>query len=215
MLYTYCYFDWTLLNFRLLFKLGTLSTRLARAHSKLPPMLPSPCAWLGLQPYMEYTPHYSAVHSQKHPSCNKSVDILQQLVTTCPYQDAFAWLNCNSLLQQVCCKLSTDLFQVDYFNRLVVTIVSTSCNWNLLTSCNKPVKLTTCNKSGAFFAVYARHVQFTTNNNILLVLRAHIWHHWSTGLTAVQASCYIFLEFVAVLMMHLLAGYITCVTIAL
>ena len=33
------------------------------------------------------------LHSQKNASCNKSVDILQKLVTTSQYQeDVFAWL---------------------------------------------------------------------------------------------------------------------------
>ena len=66
------------------------------------------------------------VHNQKRASCNKSVDILQRLVTTNGYQDAFAWLAtaCENksvaICQQTCCKLiiSTDLLQV----------VSTSCN---------------------------------------------------------------------------------------
>ena len=35
---------------------------------------------------------YMNIHSQKGPSWNKSVDILQQLVTTSQYQDVFAWL---------------------------------------------------------------------------------------------------------------------------
>ena len=37
------------------------------------------------------TPSF-ALRSQKHARCNKSVDILQQLVATSGYQDAFAWL---------------------------------------------------------------------------------------------------------------------------
>ena len=67
------------------------------------------------------------LHSQKRPSCNKSVDILQQLVTTNRYQDAFAWVAtaCDNKsvasCQQASYKLSTDLLQVDYFNRLVAT----------------------------------------------------------------------------------------------
>ena len=36
-------------------------------------------------------------HGQKHPSCNKSVDMLQRLVTTSRYQDVFACMACDSL----------------------------------------------------------------------------------------------------------------------
>ena len=63
------------------------------------------------------------LHSQKRASCSKSVDILQQLVATSRYQDAFAWLAtaCENKsvasCQQACCKLSTGLLQV--VNRLV------------------------------------------------------------------------------------------------
>ena len=67
------------------------------------------------------------LHSQKRASCSKSVDILQQLVATSRYQDAFAWLAtaCENksvaICQQACCKLSTDLLHVNYFNKLVAT----------------------------------------------------------------------------------------------
>ena len=66
-------------------------------------------------------------YSKKRPTCNKSVDILQQLVTTSRYQDAFPWFATacgnNSVLicQQACCNLSTGLLQVDYFNRRLAT----------------------------------------------------------------------------------------------
>ena len=75
-------------------------------------------------------------------SCNTSVDIVSQLVTTSRYQDAFAWLAtaCDNKsvasCQQTCCKLLTDLLQVDYFSRPVA--ISESCNNLQMTSCNKP-----------------------------------------------------------------------------
>ena len=53
-----------------------------------------------------------ALHSQKHTSCNKSVGIWQQLVTTSRYQDAFAWL-ATACWRQVSCKLSTGGLQAD------------------------------------------------------------------------------------------------------
>ena len=102
----------------------------------------------------------------------KVLEILQHhLVINSWYQDAFAW-------QQVCCKLSTDLLQVDCKNLLstgLLQVVSTSCNksvnvklrqaklvvtwwnwqvyWNLLTSCYNAIKVTTCNKSVTFCAI--------------------------------------------------------------
>ena len=52
-----------------------------------------------------------ALHSQKRASRNKSVDIIQQLVTKSQNQDVFTWLaSCDSLLM-------TNLLQV--VNRLV------------------------------------------------------------------------------------------------
>ena len=77
--------------------------------------------------------------------------------------------------RQVCCKLPTDLLQVDYENLLstntlqsfqrVVTTSQTSSNepdfsrrvvtwWNWQIRCNKVVKLTACTKSVSFVAVY-------------------------------------------------------------
>ena len=53
----------------------------------------------------------TTLHSQKRASCNKSVDILQQLVTTRRCQDAFVWLatTCHNKsvasCQPTCCKL--------------------------------------------------------------------------------------------------------------
>ena len=72
------------------------------------------------------------LHSEKRASCKKSVDILQELVTTSRYQNAFAWLatTCDNKsvasCQQACYKLSTDLLQDDYFNR-ILQLVSTNC----------------------------------------------------------------------------------------
>ena len=48
-------------------------------------------------------------------TCN--LHFSQQLVTTRRYQDAFTWL-ATPCLRQVCCKLSTDLLQVDCQNLL-------------------------------------------------------------------------------------------------
>lgn len=91
---------------------------------------------------------------QKHTSYNKSVEILQQLVTTNQYQNAFTWL-ATACWAQVCCKVSTDWLQVDcqnlsstgllqcHFNRLVATWWNWQVCWNLLTSWNKLVLLTT------------------------------------------------------------------------
>ena len=57
--------------------------------------------------------HY--IHSQKHASCNKSVGILQELVTNTRM--------CSHGSQQFVTTslLSTDLLHVDYFHRLLVT----------------------------------------------------------------------------------------------
>ena len=163
------------------------------------------------------------IHNQKRATCNKSVDILQQLVTTS--QDAFAWLStaCDNKsvasCQQVCFKLSTDLLQVDYcklFQQVVTSLQMTSCNnpdlnrlvatwWNwqaccnLLTSCNKPVKLTTCNNSVGFLAVYRQLatafkyflVDFTMQlvrqwqwNNVDETRLMHIWPHMNREWTS-------------------------------
>ena len=70
------------------------------------------------------------IHSQKRASCSKSVDILQQIVSTSQYQDVFALL-ATAYWQQVCCKLSTGLLQVDSENFLstgLSLVFSTSCN---------------------------------------------------------------------------------------
>ena len=72
----------------------------------------------------------SRVHSQKRASCKTFVNILQQLVTTSRYQDAFAWL-ATGWWRQVCCKLSTGLLRVDCPNWLstgLLQVVSTSCD---------------------------------------------------------------------------------------
>ena len=69
------------------------------------------------------------LQSQKRASCNNSVDILLQLVTTSPYQNAFAWLatafdnKSVASCRQACCKLiiSTDLLQLDEIYKLVAT----------------------------------------------------------------------------------------------
>ena len=53
-----------------------------------------------------------SVLSQRRTSCNKSVDIFQQLVTTSRYRNAFASL-ATVCERQVCYKLSTGLLQVD------------------------------------------------------------------------------------------------------
>ena len=68
------------------------------------------------------------LHSQKFSSCYKSIDILQQLVTTSQYQDAFTVLvtafddksvaGCHRLVSSCQNLLVTGLLQV----------VSTSCN---------------------------------------------------------------------------------------
>ena len=113
------------------------------------------------------------VHSQKCTSCNQSC--CWHFETTC-YNKLISeciCMACNSLLQQVCCKLSTTLLQLHcpnlfqqacckLFQQIVTSLQMTSCNkpdfnrlvatwWNwqaccnLLTRCNKSVKLTTCN----------------------------------------------------------------------
>ena len=67
---------------------------------------------------------YIVVHSQKR---NKSVDTLQQFVTTSRHQDAFAWF-AKAYWRQACCKLSTDLLQVDCQNLLstgLLQVIST------------------------------------------------------------------------------------------
>ena len=50
------------------------------------------------------------LHSQKRPSCIKSVGILQQLVITSRYQDALAWL-----------ATAYDNLSVVFVNRLVAS----------------------------------------------------------------------------------------------
>ena len=109
------------------------------------------------------TSNYEPTHSQKRVSCNKSVDILEQLVITSRYQDAFPWLAaaCENKsvvsCQQACCKLSTDLLQDDYcnfFQQVVTSLQMTSCNNpDLNRTCCNLMKLTTCNKSVTFLAV--------------------------------------------------------------
>ena len=117
-------------------------------------------------------------------SCNK-------LVTTSRYQDVFAWLP-TGCWWKVCCMLSTDVFQAEQascnlFQQVVTSLQMTSCNkpdlnrlvatwWNwqacckLLTSYNKLVKLTTCNKfCGAFGCVNLMSVdRLVTNITYLL-----------------------------------------------
>ena len=76
------------------------------------------------------------LHSQKHASCNKSVDILPQLVITSRYHNAhgfrFTWLAiaCHNKsvasLQQACCKLIVITCQL--FQQFVTSLQMTSCN---------------------------------------------------------------------------------------
>ena len=59
-------------------------------------------------------------HSQKRASCNKSVDILQEFITS-RHQDSHGLrqlVDNKSVAscQKACCKLSTDLLQVDCYN---------------------------------------------------------------------------------------------------
>ena len=57
-------------------------------------------------------------------------DLATDLLSTSRYQDAFARL-ATACWRQVCCKLSTDLLQVDCQNLLftgLLQVVSTSCN---------------------------------------------------------------------------------------
>ena len=100
-------------------------------NSILPPpkcVLPLKCP---LPPkFRDLAPPLFELQCQKHVSCNKSVDILRQLVTTSRYQDAFSWL-ATACWRQVCCKLLADLLQVDCQNLLstgLLHVVSTSCN---------------------------------------------------------------------------------------
>ena len=166
------------------------------------------------------------IHNQKRATCNKSVDILQQLVTTS--QDAFAWLStaCDNKsvasCQQVCFKLSTDLLQVDYC-KLFQQVVNV-CKWQVVTililtdllqldeidklvaTCwqvaNKPVKLTTCNNSVGFLAVYRQLatafkyflVDFTMQlvrqwqwNNVDETRLMHIWPHMNREWTHISS----------------------------
>ena len=71
----------------------------------------------------------SSLHSQKHASGNKSVDILQELVKVSRYQDAFAWL-AKACWRHACCKLSTDLMQgIKRWNWMAKTETENR-NWN-------------------------------------------------------------------------------------
>ena len=99
-----------------------------------------------MQVKRNYTVYVMRLHSQKRASCNKSVD--NKPISGCVR-------TCNSLL-------TTSLLQV--VNRLdascrVIHRLVTSC-FNLSRSCNKSVKLTTCNKSVAFLAVQFRSSKF-------------------------------------------------------
>ena len=106
-------------------------------------------------------------HSQKRAGCNKSVDILQQLVAQADitmHPHGLRQLVHNKSVascQQTCCKLfqqvvrslqTTSCNKLD-FNTFVATWWNSQACCNLLTNCNKSVKLTTCNKSVAFLAV--------------------------------------------------------------
>ena len=84
---------------------------------------------------------------------DKSVASCQQtccklIVKTCYPQP---WYR---LFQQVETSLWTTGCNKPDFNRPVATWWNWQNHCNLLTSCNKPVKLTTCNKSVTFLAVY-------------------------------------------------------------
>ena len=90
---------------------------------------------------------------------DKSVASCQQaccklILKTCYPQ---AWCK---LFQQAVTSLQMTSCNKPDFNKLVATWWNWQACCNLSTSCDKPVKLTTCNKFVAFLAVYAR-----TQNN--------------------------------------------------
>ena len=68
-------------------------------------------------------------------SCNKSVDILQQPWSTRRYQNVFAGL-ATAFWRQACCKLSTDLLEVDCQNCLSTGLLQVVTGLQM-TSCNK------------------------------------------------------------------------------
>ena len=72
-----------------------------------------------------------------------------RLVKTC-YPQA-----CCKLLQQLAASLQISSCSKADFHRLATTWWSQQTCCNLLTTCSKPVKSTTCNKSVAFLAVYS------------------------------------------------------------
>ena len=108
------------------------------------------------------------LRSQKRASCIKHLArnlikkpisgcvCMGSLLTTSPLQVV------KKVLQLDCLDLLfTGLLQVALFQHVATSAQMTSCNmpdFNLtyckLTCCNKPIKLTTCNKSEAFFVVY-------------------------------------------------------------
>ena len=104
----------------------------------------------------------------------KNAQVATSLLTSCKSlivtTSRFAWL-ATTCWRQVCCKMSTDLLQVDCQNLLSASLlqVSTSCNKsandllqlneidNFVATCwqvhNKPVRLTTYNKSVVLLTV--------------------------------------------------------------
>ena len=112
--------------------------------------------------------------------------------------------------QQACCKLFqqvvTSLQMTSCNNPDLNRLVATWWNWqacrNLLTSCNKPVKLTTCNNSVGFLAVYRQLatafkyflVDFTMQlvrqwqwNNVDETRLMHIWPHMNREWTHISS----------------------------
>ena len=113
-------------------------------------------------------------------SCNKSVDILQQICYNKPISGCIR-MACDSFLTIGCCKLSGGLLQVDFQNLLstglrkllqqvVTNLRKTSYKWdwkvccNVLKSCCKSLKLATCKNSVAFLAVCKTNIYNSSSN---------------------------------------------------
>ena len=109
-----------------------------------------------------------------YPQACKSANIkLQQVCTifaTCIGIDAFNRLAascsirlvkicypqaCCNLLQQLATGLQISICSKSSFHRLAATWWSQQTRCNLMTTCSKPVRSTTCSKSVAILAVYA------------------------------------------------------------
>ena len=118
-----------------------------------------------------FSAHFSRIHSRKHVSCSKSAvgllpcchqaDIRMRSHRLLRFDNNKSAASC----QQACWKLIVKTFYPQAWCKLFqqVWFSQTCCTWwsqqtccNLLTTCIKPLKSTTCSKSVPFLAVYGR-----------------------------------------------------------